>query len=82
MNQNQLQLSTCFVYTIFSHGIHCRLYTSYVVIALCIFLQTGATPLYIACQNGHSDVVNTLIRNGADISLAFQVHNIIMGLII
>ena len=30
--------------------------------------QTGMTPLYIASQNGHSDIVNTLIRNGADIN--------------
>ena len=27
--------------------------------------QDGATPLHIASQNGHSDIVNTLIRNGA-----------------
>ena len=29
--------------------------------------QTGATPVYIASQEGHSDTVATLIRNGADI---------------
>jgi ankyrin repeat protein len=33
-------------------------------------VKTGATPLYIASQNGHSDIVNILIRNGADINLA------------
>ena len=35
--------------------------------------QDGTTPLYIASQNGHSDVVNILLRNGADINLAKKV---------
>ena len=36
--------------------------------------QDGATPLFIASQNGHSDVVNIiLIRNRADINLALNV---------
>ena len=33
-----------------------------------VYIQTGATPLYIACQQGHSDTVDTLIQNGADIN--------------
>ena len=37
------------------------------------FPQNCATPLYIASQNGHSDVVNILVRNGADINLADEV---------
>ena len=35
--------------------------------------QNGATPLFIASNNGRSDVVNILIRNGADVNLTFQV---------
>ena len=35
--------------------------------------QTGATPLMIASQNGHSDVVNILLRYGADVNLTFEV---------
>ena len=30
--------------------------------------QDGATPLYVASQEGQSDIVSTLIRNGADIN--------------
>ena len=36
--------------------------------------QDGATPLFIASQNGHSDVVNILIRNGADVNMAANVR--------
>ena len=35
--------------------------------------QDGATPLCVASWKGHSDVVNILLRNGADINLAWQV---------
>ena len=33
----------------------------------------GDTPLFIASQMGHSDVVNILISNGADVNLSFEV---------
>ena len=36
-------------------------------------IQDGATPLFVASEQGHSDVVNILIRNGADINLAWKV---------
>ena len=36
--------------------------------------QSGATPLFIASQDGYSDVVNILIRNGADVNLARHVR--------
>ena len=39
--------------------------------------QDGATALYIASQNGHSDTVNTLIRDGANIN---QPRNVGRGL--
>ena len=35
--------------------------------------QDGATPLYIASEKGHDDVVNTLLKNGARINLARNV---------
>ena len=37
--------------------------------------QDGVTPLIIASQKGHSDVVNILLRNGADVNLALNVSN-------
>ena len=41
------------------------------------FSQTGSTPLYMACQQGQSDVVNILLANGADVNLTgFQVKSV------
>ena len=35
-----------------------------------ISYQNNATPLYIASQNGHHDVVKTLLGAGADVNIA------------
>ena len=35
--------------------------------------QDGTTPLFIASEHGHRDVVNILMQNGADINLARNV---------
>ena len=35
--------------------------------------QSGSTPLHAASGKGHSDVVNILIQNGADINLITKV---------
>ena len=43
--------------------------------------QDGTSPLVLASQNGHSDVVNILIRNGADINLANKVWRLYHTLI-
>ena len=33
----------------------------------CHVLQYGDTPLHVACLCGHSDVVQTLLKSGADL---------------
>ena len=38
-----------------------------------LHLQSGATPLFMASQNGHSSVVDVLLRHGADPHLANRV---------
>ena len=41
-----------------------------------LLIQSGVTPLYIAHQRGHSDVVSTVITYGADIlHLPLMVHH-------
>ena len=41
---------------------------------LCFFsYQTGDTPLFIASQEGHVDLVTLLVSRGADLNLAMQV---------
>ena len=31
--------------------------------------QDGITPLFMASQNGHTDIVNILLANGADVNI-------------
>jgi len=41
---------------------------------LCMFsYQDGATPLFIASQKGHVEVVTLLVSRGADLNLAMKV---------
>ena len=40
--------------------------------AVCIY-QTGATPLYVAAQEGHDAVVSALLAAGADKNLQIKV---------
>ena len=42
-----------------------------------IFTQSGFTPLHAASGKGHSDVVKTLIQNGADINLVSKVWRLL-----
>ena len=46
-------------------------------ITLCCFLsiiQYGASPLYMACQEGHDNVVQLLLDGGARIDLPAKVY--------
>ena len=38
-------------------------------------LQYGWTPLHWACSNGHTEIVNFLVSNHADISATTDVSN-------
>ena len=37
-------------------------------------LQDGVSPLHVAAQKGHKEVVATLLSAGADVNLAMQVR--------
>ena len=37
-------------------------------------MQDGATPAYIASQNGHTEILALLLANKADINAETQVH--------
>ena len=53
--------------------VHVQLYNAVVIGYILPLAQDGVTPLYIASQKGYSDVMNILIRNGADINLTFKI---------
>jgi len=40
-------------------------------------VQNGATPLYSASQEGHTEVVDTLLKSGADPNLACTVWGLV-----
>ena len=58
--------------------IWCITYRTFISTCYYSFTQDGATPLYIVSQKGYSDIVNILIRNGADVNLAHNVYIDIM----
>ena len=39
-----------------------------------LYTQDGISPLYVACQNGHEEIVDTLLMNGANVNLATTVR--------
>ena len=43
---------------------------------LCIMMQNGCTPLHLAAQNGHTTVVDMLLKNGADINVLNTVRKL------
>ena len=46
---------------------------NYVYIVLCHSLQNGATPLILASQEGHKDIVEVLLNHGAEVDLPDKV---------
>ena len=39
-----------------------------IICTLYIHIQNGYSPLYVASQEGHTDVVDILLRKGADVN--------------
>ena len=39
-----------------------------------LYTQDGFSSLYVACQGGHKEVVDTLLKNGANVDLATTVR--------
>ena len=39
-----------------------------------LYTQDGISPLYVACENGHKGIVDTLQKNGANVNLATTVR--------
>ena len=39
-----------------------------------LYTQDGFSPLYVACQEGHKEIVDTLLKNGANVNLANTVR--------
>ena len=71
----------CYVFLLYEGLYDCSLLISlctimshltFSCISLChtfSYTQDGATPLYMACQNGHKQTVDVLLKNGAIVNL-------------
>ena len=46
----------------------------YMCIVLSLTVQGGFSPLYAASQEGHTEIVDLLVRAGADVNQAAEVH--------
>ena len=64
---NCQQLKSCTV--LYFTGYYC----CYGAIRLVFYLQDGAAPLFVACQNGHLPVVKCLIETKADVNTPTKV---------
>ena len=71
-------LATCYLYPLDFEGLRAlftvtlKVFVIHVLVFI-LSLQTGATPLFIASKNGHSQVAELLLCKGADVSLPKQV---------
>lgn len=46
------------------------------VFLFCHFPQFGQTPLFFACKNGHVEIVEMLLQQGADVNVCDVVCNL------
>ena len=62
------------VYIIYCIMLRVMPFSTFIDVMYFPLTQNGATPLYITSQNGHSNVVNILIKNGAKVNVATNVR--------
>ena len=43
-----------------------------------IYVQEGCSPLFLASANGHTEIVDILLKNGADLKLVITVWNLVL----
>ena len=65
----------CAVRTDLSHRCVGDMYTLIGIAIMICLMQDGATPLYIASQEGHPKVVNLLISHGANLDKSCEVYH-------
>ena len=41
-----------------------------------IYVQEGCSPLFLASANGHTEIVDILLKNGADVKLVTMVWSL------
>ena len=46
----------------------------YICIVLSLTVQNGCSPLYVASEYGHTEIVDLLVRAGADVHQVDKVH--------
>ena len=63
----------CTVRTDLSHRCVGDMYILIGIAIMICLMQTGATPLFMASQEGHLDVVNLLISHGANLDKSCEV---------
>ena len=63
----------CAVRTDLSHRCVGDMYTLIGIAIMICLMQDGATPLFMASQEGHSEVVNLLISHGANLDKSHEV---------
>ena len=51
------------------------MFTIMILLKIPALSQTGSTPLFIASQIGHSDIVTILVRSAAKINMAMNVSD-------
>ena len=50
-------------------------------IILSLAVQGGVSPLYMASKNGHTEIVDLLVRAGADVNQANKVRIVLVPLV-